>query len=229
MMDNRLSEDTDPHLRHPDSMTDLVYLHGFSSGPGGNKGRFAREWAEARGIPCHAPDLNLPTFETLTLTAQVAAVEALLRTLASPPVLVGSSLGGFVATAVAHRGAPLSALILLAPAIHFARRRSTGADWAEYRAQGWMTCLHHAQGQPLRLGPELLHDLPNWLDDDAWRIPVPTTILHGRADAAVPLAESEAYAQRNPGTRLHVLEDDHGLLAPASLVCLQAALEAAFA
>ena len=52
---------------------------------------------------------------------------------------------------------------------------------------------------------------------------------HGRADAAVPLAESEAYAQRNPGTQLHVLEDDHGLLAPASLACLEAALEAAFA
>ena len=75
-------------------MTDLVYLHGFSSGPGGNKGRFARLWAEARGIPCHAPDLNLPTFETLTLSAQVAAVEGLLQTLAAPPVLVGRFRSG---------------------------------------------------------------------------------------------------------------------------------------
>ena len=78
-MDNRLSEDTAPHLRHPVSMTDLVYLHGFSSGPGGNKGRFARQWAEARGIAYHAPDLNLPSFETLTLTAQVAAVRPCSR------------------------------------------------------------------------------------------------------------------------------------------------------
>jgi hypothetical protein len=53
-------------------------------------------------------------------------------------------------------------------------------------------------------------------------------ILHGRSDEAVPLAESEAYRDRNPGTVLHTLEDDHGLLAPASLACLQAALEAAF-
>jgi pimeloyl-ACP methyl ester carboxylesterase len=91
-----------------------------------------------------------------------------------------------------------------------------------------MVVFHHAAGKPLRLGPELLRDLPNWMDDDAWRLPVPTVILHGRSDEAVPLVESEAYRDRNPGTVLHTLEDDHGLLAPASLACLQAALEAAF-
>ena len=209
-------------------MTDLIYLHGFSSSPGGNKGTFTRRWAEERGIPFHAPDLNLPTFETLTLTSQVAAVEALLRTLSAPPVLVGSSLGGFIATAVAHRGAPIRSLILLAPAIHFARRRMTSPAWAVYREHGEMEVFHHGAGRPLRLGPELLEDLPNWMDDSGWRIPIPTVILHGRHDEAVPLAESEAYAARNSSTVLHVLEDDHGLLKPGSLDCLRAELETAF-
>lgn len=104
-------------------MTAIVYLHGFSSSPRGNKGTFTRLWAKKRGLPFHAPDLNLPTFEALTLMAQVDAVEALLHGLSEPPVLVGSSLGGFIATAVAQRGAPLRSMILLAPAIHFARRR----------------------------------------------------------------------------------------------------------
>lgn len=209
-------------------MTDLVYLHGFSSTPGGNKGRFARAWAEARGIPFHAPDLNLPTFEALTLSAQVEAVEALLRGLPGLPVLIGSSLGGFVATAVAHRGAALRSMILLAPAIHFARRRMTSPAWADYRERGVLEVFHHGLGRPLRLGPELQRDLPNWMDDDTWRIPLPTTILHGRHDEAVPLAESEAYAARNPGARLRILDDDHSLLKPASLACLQEELEAAF-
>ena len=206
---------------------DLIYLHGFSSAPGGNKGTFARHFAETRGIPFHAPDLNLPTFETLTLTAQVEAVEALLRALPEPPVLIGSSLGGFIATAVAQRGAPLRSMLLLAPAIHFARRRLTSPTWASYRERGEMQVFHFGEGRPMRLGPELLRDLPNWLEDDHWRIPVPTVILHGRADEAVPLAESEAYRDRNPGVVLHVLEDDHGLLAPASLQCLETGLEAA--
>ena len=209
-------------------MTPLVYLHGFSSSPGGNKGTFARCWAEDRGIPFHAPDLNLPTFETLTLSAQVAAVEALLRRLPEPPVLVGSSLGGFIATAVAQRGAALRSMILLAPAIHFARRRMTGPAWGAYRERGEMEVFHHGAGRSLRLGPELLRDLPNWVEDETWRIPVPTVILHGRWDEAVPLAESEAYRDRNPGTVLHVLEDDHGLLSAASLECFRAELEAVF-
>ncbi|MFZ1376896.1 MAG: YqiA/YcfP family alpha/beta fold hydrolase [Geothrix sp.] len=209
-------------------MTALMYLHGFSSSPGGNKGTYSRRWAEARGIPFHAPDLNLPTFERLTLTAQVEAVEALLRTLPEPPVLVGSSLGGFIATAVAHRGAALRSMLLLAPAIHFARRRMSHAAWAAYRERGELEVFHYGAGRPLRLGPELQKDLPNWMDDDAWQIPVPTVILHGRHDEAVPLAESEAYRDRNLGTVLHVLEDDHGLLKPASLECLEHELEAAF-
>jgi len=209
-------------------MSALVYLHGFSSSPGGNKGSFVRRWAQAHGIPFHAPDLNLPTFETLTLTAQVEAVEALLRNLTVPPIVAGSSLGGFIATAVAQRGAALRSMILLAPAIHFARRRMASPAWAPYRERGEMDIFHHGVGRPLRLGPELLRDFARWMDDDTWRIPVPTVILHGRADEAVPLAESEAYRDRNHGTVLHVLEDDHSLLQPASLEILRSALEAAF-
>jgi pimeloyl-ACP methyl ester carboxylesterase len=119
-------------------------------------------------------------------------------------------------------------MLLLAPAIHFARRRMTSPSWASYREKGEMEVFHFAVGKPLHLGPELLRDLPYWMDDDAWRLPVPTVILHGRRDEAVPLAESEAYRDRNPGTVLHTLDDDHGLLAPASLKCLQNELEAAF-
>lgn len=209
-------------------MTDLIYLHGFSSSPGGNKGAYTRRWAEARGVAFQAPDLNLPTFEALTLTAQVEAVEALLRSIPEPPVLVGSSLGGFIATAVAHRGLPLRALILLAPAFGFARRRLRGADWADYRDRGEMDVFHHGAGRPMRLGPELLRDLPAWADDDAWRIQVPTVILHGRHDEAVPLGESVAFCDRNPEAVLHTFEDDHGLLRPASLEGLKRELEAAF-
>lgn len=209
-------------------MIPLIYLHGFSSSPGGNKGSFTRRWAEARGIPFHAPDLNLPTFEALTLAAQVEAVETLARELPEPPLVIGSSLGGFIATAVAHRGAAIRSMILLAPAIHFARRRMTSPAWATYRERGEMEVFHYGVGSPMRLGPELLQDLPNWMEDDQWPLSVPTVILHGRMDEAVPLAESEAYRDRNPGTVLHVLEDDHGLLAPASLACLCAELEAVF-
>ncbi|HXC17663.1 MAG TPA: YqiA/YcfP family alpha/beta fold hydrolase [Holophagaceae bacterium] len=209
-------------------MTALVYLHGFSSAPGGSKGSFCRRWAEARGIPFHAPDLNLPSFESLTVTAQVEAVESLLWTLPDPPVLVGSSLGGFIAAAVAYRGARIRSLLLLAPAIGFAARRMASPAWAGYRETGEAQVYHYGQQRMLRLGSALREDLPDWRGDAAWRIAVPTILLHGRRDESVPLSESEAFAARNPSAILHILDDDHGLLAPASLALLTRVLEEAF-
>jgi pimeloyl-ACP methyl ester carboxylesterase len=209
-------------------MMDLVYLHGFASGPDGRKARHCRDWAEARGIGFHAPDLNLPDFEHLTVSAQVEAVEALLRTLPEPPVLVGSSMGGLVAAAVARRGTPAASLILLAPAFGFARRRLAGRRWAGYRKRGTMPTFHHGYADWRTLGPSLLPDLPLWQDDDTWQLDVPVAILHGRADESVPLAESEAFAARHPQAQLRVLEDDHGLLAPESLRVLDEWLAAAF-
>ena len=208
---------------------DLVYLHGFASGPQGSKGEFCRRWAGARGLPFQAPDLNLPAFEHLTLTAQVETVEALLATLAEPPVVVGSSLGGLVGAAVAHRGAPLAGLILLAPAFGFARRRLESGRWAGYRKRGTMPVFHFARNAWTTLGPELLADLPAWRDDDQWQIPAPLAILHGTLDEAVPLEESRAFANRHPGSVLEIVEDEHGLLAPGSLGALERLLEAAFA
>jgi pimeloyl-ACP methyl ester carboxylesterase len=208
---------------------DLIYLHGFASGPQGAKACHCRAWAGARNLGFHAPDLNLPDFEHLTITAQVEAVTALVASLAEPPVVVGSSMGGLVAAAATHQGVPMARLILLAPAFGFARRRLSGRRWAGYRKRGTMPTYHHAQGQWLTLGPELLPDLPLWQDDQLWQLTVPVAILHGRQDETVPLAESEAFAARHPGTVLRVLEDDHGLLAPASLLALDELLAEAFA
>jgi hypothetical protein len=209
-------------------VTTLVYLHGFASGPGGRKGLHCRAWAERHRVPFRAPDLNLPDFEHLTISAQVEAVEALLAGLDGPAVVVGSSMGGLVGAAVAHRGAAMAQLILLAPAFGFARRRLAGRRWAGYRKRGTMPTFHHATGKWTTLGPELLPDLPLWADDDRWQIPVPVTVLHGRHDAAVPLAESEAFAGRHGQAKLVVVEDDHGLLGAEALRELDRMLAEAF-
>jgi len=133
-----------------------------------------------------------------------------------------------VGAAVAKRGAPMARLILLAPAFGFAKRRLAGPRWARYRRMGSMPAFHHATGQWVRLGPDLLPDLPLWADDDDWRLDVPVAVIHGRQDESVPLAESEAFAARHPQAVLKVVEDDHGLLAEGSLQALDLLLEEAF-
>ena len=209
-------------------MTALVYLHGFASGPNGSKGSHCRTWALAKGIPFLAPDLNLPSFEELTLTAQVKATEALLSSLSEPAVLVGSSLGGLAAAAVAHRGMPMRCLVLLAPAFGFSQRRMNGPQWTLYRERGEMEVFHYAYGRTQCLGPALMGDLPRWADDGTWRVKVPVVVIHGKSDESVPLSESQAFVVRSRNAKLVVVDDDHALLAPATLVKLDAALEAAF-
>ena len=58
----------------------------------------------ARGVTFECPDLNLPSFETLTVTRMIEqACEAIARAPDGPIALVGSSLGGFVALYAASR------------------------------------------------------------------------------------------------------------------------------
>ena len=208
-------------------MTSLVYLHGFADGPNDLKGGYCRDWAESRGIDFHGPDLNLPAFESLTISAQVDAVETLLKQLASAPVLVGSSLGGLVALAAADRRSPVKALILLAPAFGFAQRRLESDLWAGYRLRGNLPVWHSATNSWLRLGPQLLADLPAWADEN-WRVEVPTFVLHGRRDEIVPVEESEAFVRRTPNARLLILDDVHELSAPPSMDVLGEVLMKSF-
>lgn len=209
-------------------MPALIYLHGFASGPSGSKGSYCRAWAEHRRIAFHAPDLNLPTFEELTVSAQVEVVQSLLGRMKEPPVVVGSSLGGLVAAAAVHRGCRVRSLILLAPAFGFGQRRMNGPEWTGYRACGEMEVFHHAYGRTQCLGPALMGDLPRWADDGTWKLRVPAVVLHGKRDQSVPISESEAFVVRNPSARLLVVDDDHGLLAPQTLAKLDVVLQSAF-
>ena len=209
-------------------MTSLVYLHGFAEGPDDLKGQYCRAWAEARGVVFHGPDLNVPTFESVTISAQVEAVERLVGRLESPAVLVGSSLGGLVAVAVAQRRARLKTLVLLAPAFGFARRRLESDAWAGYRLRGSFPVWHSALGRWARLGPQLLEDLPAWTREDEWRVETPAVVLHGRVDEVVPVEESEAFVRRHPCARLLILDDGHELSAAPSVDALGAVLTEVF-
>jgi hypothetical protein len=214
-------------------VTSLVYLHGFADGPDDLKGRYCRAWAESRGIAFLSPDLNLPTFESLTISAQVDAVETLIRQLESPAVLVGSSLGGLVAVAAAHRASahrpvPLKTLILLAPAFGFARRRLESSLWSDYRRRGNQPVWHSAMQRWARLGPQLLDDLPAWVEEETWQVPIPAFVLHGHRDEVVPVEESEAFVRRLPNARLLILDDVHELSAAPSMDALDEVLREVF-
>ncbi|MGL6069796.1 YqiA/YcfP family alpha/beta fold hydrolase [Craterilacuibacter sp.] len=80
-------------------MPHWLYLHGFKSGPGSLKACETRDYLAKRhpDITLHCPALSPYPAQALAQAAQ------LITRLPEKPLLIGSSLGGFYATALAER------------------------------------------------------------------------------------------------------------------------------
>jgi len=190
----------------------VLYLHGFASGPGSSKGRFFRERFEALGIKVSAPDLEGGDFEGLTLSGQLAIVDQCAGA-ESPEVIIGSSLGGYLAALYAARHPGRARLVLLAPGFGFARRwpeRLGEETVRQWRARGWMEVYHYGRGETCRIGYGLVADGLQYEDYPA--VGDPALVIHGIRDEIVPVAWSREFAAGRPNVRLVEMESDHQLL-----------------
>src|SRR4051794_14055045 len=98
----------------------LIYLHGFASGPQSSKAQFFRRRFEEIGVKMRIPDLTEGDFERLTIGGQLRVIESLAQ--GEPVSLMGSSMGGYLAALYAARHPEVGRIVLLAPAFGFARR-----------------------------------------------------------------------------------------------------------
>ena len=85
----------------------LIYLHGFRSGPQSEKVRVLAQHLEQRGL---ADEMWCEQLSPVPNEA-IASIEVQIARCATPPVLVGSSLGGFYATWLAEKHGLRAALI----------------------------------------------------------------------------------------------------------------------
>ncbi len=201
-------------------MRHVIYLHGLASSPRSSKARYLAGRLAAHGLTLHCPDLNKPDFATLTTTRMLRQVTDRLRRLPEAPVvLIGSSLGAFVALHFAERAAaeapahPVEKLVLLAPAFDFGRAGLPtlgAAGLARWRRDGWLEMHHHAYGEPRQVHYALYDDAARF-DSFAVRTTVPALVCHGRRDDVVDPAMVERFAAGRPHVRLVMLDDDHQL------------------
>jgi predicted esterase YcpF (UPF0227 family) len=137
----------------------ILYLHGFASGPTTAKAdAFRQAFLDA---PLCCPDLNLsaptpaqpePHFDFFGLTVPRALMAA-RRSLFEETIVVGSSMGGYLA-ALLGADPRVQALILMAPAFDFSARlleRHGAEEVARWRREGFAMIDHHQTRAPERL------------------------------------------------------------------------------
>jgi pimeloyl-ACP methyl ester carboxylesterase len=188
----------------------LAYFHGFASGPASTKAQLVRSRLAELGHELVIPDLA-PDFTRQTITTQLAIAEQMLAE--EPAILMGSSLGGYLAALVAaRRPERVRALILLAPAFAFAPRweAQLGPDvMAHWRRHGVMPVMHYGREREELLSVELLDDARRHPDEPD---PVaPALVIAGRFDDAVPLDSVQAFAAKRPERELVVYDAGHQL------------------
>jgi pimeloyl-ACP methyl ester carboxylesterase len=227
------------YARLPGRGLGLVFLGGFRSDMQGAKALALRDHCAARGqaflrFDYSGHGASEGSFEDGTIGQWAADAARLLAALTEGPlILVGSSMGGWIALLLARaHPARVAALIGIAPAPDFTARLMWPAFTAAQQAtilRDGVLHLPSAYGEPVPITRALIEDGARQLVLDA---PIafdgPVRILQGMADPDVPWRHALTLvdALAGPDVRLHLVKDgDHRLSRPQDLALLTATLE----
>ena len=201
-----------------------LYLHGFASGPSSRKARHLHDGFLAQGVRLVVPDLTPGElgFEHSTPLTMLEEARRALGQAPGPHVLIGSSLGGYLAALLASQDPRVARLVLLAPAFRLFPRwrdRLGQAQLAAWRSDGLLVHHHVTQAQrrlgwPFFEAAGTLPDLP--------AVSVPTLVIAGARDETVPLSDVQAWVAATPSARLVVVDDGHELAGSLDLIQRQA-------
>lgn len=197
-----------PHVR---------YLHGFGSGPRSEKGQALGARLAGAVASFALVDLEGGDFPGLTMELMRR------RTIAACPadgrvVLIGSSLGGYLAAWLAAGAAVpnLAGILLIAPAFGFTTRwgeRLGAAAVERWRRTGSLPFFHYGENRELPLGAAFLASCEA-LPEVPGAPRVPCMIVHGRGDETVDHRHSLRFAEAHPAVELHLVQGDHRLTEP---------------
>lgn len=219
----------------------VVWLGGFASDMTGTKAQILADAAAARGwsfvrFDYFAHGASSGRWEEATIGRWRADALAVVDELTDGPlVLVGSSMGGWIAGLIAlARPERLHALVLVAPAPDFTERlmrpRIAPEGLRELELNGvWHEPSEY--GEPLAITRRLLDEgREHLILDGPLPIRVPVRVLQGGRDESVPWRHALAYAEamESEDVVFTLIKDgDHRLSRPQDLARLVAAVEEA--
>jgi len=191
-------------------MTSYVYLHGFASSPASLKAQYFKSRLAERGVVLEIPALDGGDFEHLTLSGQLARIEELWND--RETVLLGSSMGGYLAAIYASKHPEVERLVLLAPAFDFSRRWAEAigeAAMARWKSTGQTNVFHYGEGRKRAMGYELYTDALQYPAYPA--VPQPVMVLHGERDTVVPVDRAREFQKRQSQAILKTFDSGHEL------------------
>lgn len=220
--------------RIPGNGTGIVFLGGFNSDMTGSKAEFLAGWCAARGTPFlrfdysgHGASEGRFVDGTIGRWADDAAA-VIAAQAEGPQILVGSSMGGWIALLLAARGrvAPRG-LVGIAPAPDF----TEDLMWADFTPDQRTTIERDGvwhrpsdYGDPYPITRALIEDGRNHLLLRApLPIAAPVRILQGQRDPDVPWRHALRIAEAltTDDVRIHLVKDgDHRLSRPQDLALL---------
>ncbi|MFM9977738.1 MAG: alpha/beta hydrolase [Sphingomonadaceae bacterium] len=220
--------------RHDGAVPAILFLPGNASDMTGAKALALDDWAARTGRAFVRFDYggcgeSEGAFAEQGLENWFGDALAVLDATPGQVVLVGSSMGGWLALLVAMvRPARIAALIGIAAAPDF-------TDWGFTEAEKTQLMRGQALIRPSAYGPPLVTTARFWGSGQAMRLPrgeiaidCPVRLLHGQADPDVPWEKSIALAERlrSPDVQVNLVKDgDHRLSRPQDIALLIATIE----
>uniref|UniRef100_A0A9E7ZWI2 Palmitoyl-protein thioesterase ABHD10, mitochondrial n=1 Tax=Bosea sp. NBC_00436 TaxID=2969620 RepID=A0A9E7ZWI2_9HYPH len=220
----------------------VVWLGGFRSDMRATKAEALAEWARGAGRACLRFDYgghgeSDGDFGSFTLSDWLGdALAAIESQCHQPPILVGSSMGGWIALLAARKllGTPLqpTRLVLIAPAVDF----SEELMWAQMPDSIRRTILDEGVWlRPSEYSPEptpitraLIEDgRRHLLFGGEIKAGCPVHILQGMRDPDVPWRQALKLVEHlsgDPVVLTLIKDGDHRLSTPEDIVRLQAAV-----
>jgi uncharacterized protein len=187
----------------------VIYLHGFASSPHSRKANFFGEKLSKEGFTVEIPDLA-KDFTHLTISSQLRIVEDLLAK--GPAVLIGSSMGGYLAALCAARHPNVQKVILMAPAFGFYDlwKNELGQEkLLVWREIGVIPIFHYGEHKELPLAYGLMEDSCKY---EAFPdVQQPGLILHGIDDPVVPISHSRNFVSSRANIQLLEFQSGHEL------------------
>ena len=220
------------YVRHAGAAPGIVWLGGFKSDMTGTKAQALESWAQGRAFvrfDYFGHGASSGDFRDGTVTRWLGDALAVLdRLTEGPQILVGSSMGAWLALlAVLARPERVAGLLLIAPAVDF----TEDLLWKSLDVQVQRQILEQGEWlRPSQYGPEpypitraLIEDgRKHLLLGEPIALSVPVRIVQGMADTDVPWEHAMRLLHRlGPDTELTLVKDgDHRLSKPHEIALI---------